>query len=81
MGRNAALTLAIAVALSVCFAPQALAIDLTKIDRTIAKIISPQAILDSLSFSPDGKFLATSGHGEVLLSDFSVPPGEKHPDK
>jgi WD40 repeat protein len=31
----------------------------------------------SLAFSPDGKTLATSGPGEVLLWDFSKPPGTK----
>ena len=49
--------------------------------KIVETIVSPQAILNSLSFSPDGKLLATSGHGEVLLWGFSVPPGQKHLDK
>jgi WD40 repeat protein len=49
--------------------------------KIVETILSPQAILNSLTFSPDGKLLASSGHGEVLLWDFSAPPGQKPLDK
>ena len=49
--------------------------------KIVETIVSPQAILNSLTFSPDGKLLASSGHGEVLLWDFSAPPGQKPLDK
>jgi WD40 repeat protein len=39
-------------------------------------LVSPQAYMSSGSFSPDGKTLATSGNGRVLLWDLSVPPGK-----
>jgi len=42
-------------------------------------LIMPQCYPESVAFSPDGKTLATSGTGEVLLWDFSTPPGEKQP--
>jgi WD40 repeat protein len=38
-------------------------------------IVAPQGFPGSACFSPDGKTLATSGRGEVLLWDFTVPPG------
>lgn len=37
-------------------------------------LVAPQGYLTSLAFSPDGKKLATSGKGAVLLWDFSSPP-------
>jgi WD40 repeat protein len=40
-------------------------------------LLAPQAYLYTACFSPDGHTLATSGDGEVLLWDFSTPPGEK----
>ncbi len=39
-------------------------------------LLAPQVFLTSLAFSPDGKTLATSGDGEVLLWDFRAPPGK-----
>lgn len=39
-------------------------------------IVAPQSFMASLCFSPDGKTLATSGPGRVLLWDLSIPPGE-----
>jgi hypothetical protein len=44
--------------------------------RILETIYSPQAYLTSLAISLDGKTLATSGHGEVLLWDMTRPPGE-----
>jgi hypothetical protein len=44
--------------------------------EVIETIIAPQGIATSLAFSPDGKTLASGGHGRVLLWDLSVPPGE-----
>jgi len=38
-------------------------------------LIAPQGFTASASFSPDGKTLATGGHGKVLLWDFTTPPG------
>ena len=38
--------------------------------------LAPQSYLTSMAFSPDGKTLATSGDGEVLLWDFRTPPGQ-----
>jgi peroxiredoxin len=43
--------------------------------KTLEELVAPQCYLNSLAFSPDGKTLATSGPGEVLLWDFRVPPG------
>ena len=42
-------------------------------------VVSPPAIVNSAVFSPDGKTLATSGAGGVLLWDFSDPPGKAAP--
>ena len=41
----------------------------------VETLVSPQAFATSLAFRPDGLTLATSGRGEVLLWDFSTPPG------
>jgi WD40 repeat protein len=71
--RIAALKVAVFVGLFACLA-QIVDVVSAKIVETI---VSPQAILNSLTFSPDGKLLASSGHGEVLLWDFSTPPGHK----
>jgi WD40 repeat protein len=38
-------------------------------------LISPQCFPSSACFSPDGKTLATSGNGRVLLWDLRIPPG------
>jgi WD40 repeat protein len=38
-------------------------------------LVSPQAMSVWARFSPDGKTLATTGYGEVLLWDLSRPPG------
>jgi WD40 repeat protein len=38
-------------------------------------IVAPQGITRSVCFSPDGKTLATGGHGKVLLWDLTKPPG------
>jgi WD40 repeat protein len=38
-------------------------------------IVAPQGFPSSACFSPDGKTLATSGRGEILLWDFTAPPG------
>lgn len=47
--------------------------------KIVETLIMPQCYPHSLAFSPDGKTLASSGKGEVLLWDFSTPPGEKQP--
>jgi hypothetical protein len=47
--------------------------------KIVETLVMPHCYPDSLAFSPDGKTLATSGKGEVLLWDFSTPPGEKRP--
>jgi WD40 repeat protein len=44
--------------------------------EVIETIIAPQGIATTLAFSPDGKTLASGGHGRVLLWDLSTPPGE-----
>lgn len=38
-------------------------------------IVSPPAFLHAAKFSPDGKTLASDGHGKVLLWDMTQPPG------
>jgi hypothetical protein len=38
-------------------------------------LVSPQCFAISAAFSPDGKTLATSGEGRVLLWDLPAPPG------
>jgi WD40 repeat protein len=38
-------------------------------------LIAPAAIGAGLCFSPDGRTLASSGQGQVLLWDLSTPPG------
>ncbi len=45
--------------------------------KIVETLVAPQCFLNSLAFSPDGNTLATSGPGDVLLWDFSTPPGEK----
>jgi WD40 repeat protein len=47
--------------------------------KIVETLIAPQCFLNSLAFSPDGNTLATSGPGEVLLWDFSIPPGQTRP--
>jgi WD40 repeat protein len=41
-------------------------------------MIAPPGIAVSLGFSPDGKTLASSGDGRVLLWDMTAPPGSSH---
>ena len=53
-------------------------IDVTS-GKIVETLIAPQCFLNSLAFSPDGNTLATSGPGEVLLWDFSIPPGQARP--
>jgi WD40 repeat protein len=43
--------------------------------KIVESIRAPQCFLNSMAFSPDGKTLATSGPGEVLLWDFASLPG------
>jgi WD40 repeat protein len=38
-------------------------------------LVAPQSLSWSVCFSPDGKTLATGGHGKVLLWDLRRPPG------
>jgi WD40 repeat protein len=45
--------------------------------KTLETLAMPPCYPQAVAFSPDGKTLATSGQGEVLLWDFSKPPGEK----
>jgi len=47
--------------------------------KTLETVAMSPCYPHSVAFSPDGKTLATSGKGEVLLWDFSTPPGEKQP--
>ena len=43
--------------------------------RIVETFITPQGLVGSACFSPDGKTLATTGYGEVLLWDMTRPPG------
>jgi peroxiredoxin len=45
----------------------------------LEELIAPPGYMISLAFSPDGKTLATSGNGGVLLWDFTDPPGKASP--
>jgi WD40 repeat protein len=45
--------------------------------KIVETLIAPQCYLNSATFSPDGKTLASSGEGEVLLWDFSNEPEVK----
>jgi WD40 repeat protein len=42
-------------------------------------LIAPPGFTGSACFSPDGKTLATDGHGKVLLWDLTRPPGQPGP--
>ncbi len=42
--------------------------------QILETLVAPQGFVTTLAFSPDGKTLATSGKGAVLLWDFSSPP-------
>ncbi len=55
--------------------PSILAIDI-KTGEVLETALATAAYVVSLAFSPDGKTLATSGDGEVLLWDFRAPPGK-----
>lgn len=47
----------------------------TKSGEVKETLIAPQGMPHDACFSPDGKTLATTGHGAVLLWDLTRPPG------
>ena len=39
-------------------------------------VLGGKSTVSKPAFSPDGKTLATGGHGKVLLWDLTTPPGQ-----